>query len=83
MKRVKLMLTAIGVLAAVSGTVAFKAVKFGSGTYCIGSAGGVTCPTKVTNKSFQAGDENVYRQIPAAANCFTSTVCTGTGNIIN
>ena len=83
MKRVKMMLTAIGVLAVVGGAVAFKAVKFGSNTYCIGTSGATACPTKVTNKSFLAGDENVYRQIPAAATCSTSTVCTGAGELRN
>ena len=81
MKRVKMMLTAIGVLAVVGSAVAFKAAKFGGQTYCTALAGSTFCPTKVQNKEFIGGATLRYRQIPQVANCSTSTVCTGTGNI--
>ena len=83
MKRVKMMLTTIGVLTVVGGAVAFKAAKFGGVTYCIGVPGSGFCPTKVTNKSFMVGIDVCYRQIPANGICSTSIPCTACGDLIN
>jgi len=84
MKRVKIMLTAIGILAVVGGAVAFNAAKFGAGAYCTGPAGSGCCPTKTLNISFQNGLQIDYRKIPASAVCTgTNCICTSTGNIIN
>jgi len=83
MKRVKIMLTAISVLAVVGGAVAFKAAKFGGQAYCTAPAGSSFCPTKILSRSFVAGSNLNYRQINVSVFCTATTICTGLGDIIN
>ena len=53
MKRVKVMLIAIGILSVVGGALAFKAKKFGSDDYCVRANDlGTLCTTFVTDSEF-------------------------------
>lgn len=79
MKRVKVMLTAICVLAMVGGALAFKAKTFGNGTYCTTTAGGGNiCPVFSPQTKFTAPGNIKYVRV-FAPNCSAQPVCTSIG----
>lgn len=87
MKKVKIMLTAIGVLSIVGGALAFKARVIGSDDYCIkGTCGGTCiCTSFVNNASFQAGGAPLlgYTITNNTANCNSGNVsCPNCGRMV-
>lgn len=73
MKRVKVMLTAIAVLAVVGGAVAFKAKTYGQVKYCTSTSGGGSCPNSL-NTSTTIGTQNATQYYYNLTNG-TSTPC--------
>jgi hypothetical protein len=70
MKKIKVMFTAIAVVAIVSGALAFKAHHFGTGNrYCKSTSG--TCPT---SKDYNANDQSttlMYCSTVSGGSCTT------------
>jgi hypothetical protein len=80
MKRVKIMLTAITVLAAVGGALAFKDRTFGGKTYCITTdPNAIKCPIRVTSAEVVPGALIAYTLIPNGAICTVNTPCNKKG----
>lgn len=82
MRKVKIMLTAIGVLAIVGGALAFKVNKRCTGTYCTTTiAGGNVCIVFSPDTRFTTtvGGTNVKYVRVFGPNCNTQPACTATG----
>jgi hypothetical protein len=80
MKRVKIMLTAITVLAAVGGAVALKAKTFGAKTYCTTTDANATkCPIRVTSAEVLPGAAFAYTLVPNGFECTANTPCNKKG----
>lgn len=76
MKRVKIMLTTITVLAAVGGALALKARTFGSFAYCISTdPNAVKCPLKRIDKEALPGVAVAYTTVVRNFVCTTNTPC--------
>ena len=87
MKRVKIMLTAIGVLAVVGGALAFKVKTVGSDDYCIrANDSGTVCTTYTTDSQFVGSGTLNFKYVftTNTANCDDGDVnCTVPGRRIN
>lgn len=85
MKRVKIMLTAIGVFAVVGGALAFKAKTFGTDDYCIRTTTDASdvCTTFLEDREFISSGTTTqykYRITTNTNNCNSGNVtCPNTG----
>jgi len=69
MKRVKFFFAALAVVATVSGALAFKAHKFGTGTLYCNAASGSACPT---SKDYTTGGSlTMYCETTTGITCNT------------
>ena len=80
MKRVKIMLTAITVLAAVGGALALKARTFGSTSYCTSSNPNAQfCTISTPTREVLEGNTLAYTIVPNGFVCSTNTRCSKQG----
>lgn len=76
MKRIKIMLTAITVLAAVGGALALKARTYGSFAYCSTTdPNAKKCPLKAIDKEALPGVAIAYTTVATTFACTTNTPC--------
>ncbi len=79
MKRIKIMLTAIGVLAVVAAALAFEVKTVGSFAFCITSdLNSPTCNIKVSAATFDnigTGSQLKYVLVPATSTCNPPVPC--------
>jgi len=80
MKRAKILLTAITVLAVVGGALAFKAKTFSGNIYCTGTDFPGTCPNVLRDIAFKSGSTTIaYVKVNQASDCSNSKDCTASG----
>jgi len=83
MKKVKIMLTAITVLAVVGGALAFKAKTFNLGTYCTGTTTDAgKCLNAIQNAKFEGTVSTYFRKVDDVSEC-ANTTCTAFDTITN
>ena len=87
MKKVKIMLTAIGVFAIVGGALAYKEKKRGVFVYCTkANTAGNVCTSFTTDASFQAGGTGAIFKYVITTDTFNCTIgiviCVNQGRII-
>ncbi len=83
MKKVKMMLIAIGVLAIAGGALAFKVKAVGVFNYCVATnLNSSSCPTPVDFATFMptgSGQQLMYVLRPASEDCDPPPFCTAVG----
>lgn len=80
MKRAKVMLIAIAVLATVGGTLAFKASKFNLSRYCTTNVQGAACVNFTEAKTINSGTAafTVYYTTTNTNSCASALACEST-----
>ncbi|KAA2238791.1 hypothetical protein F0L74_21485 [Chitinophaga agrisoli] len=81
MKKIKIMFTAIGVLAIVGGALALNASRVNGLKFCTGPSGSSVCPNGIQNRTFTSGTNVKYVQVSDLNLCTDDTPCSLSGNI--
>ncbi len=83
MKRVKIMLAVVGVLAVAGGVLAFKTTKVGSSRYCVTqNLGSNICNTPIADASFIGGAQLKYVLTFNLPSCVLGVPCTEMGVLV-
>jgi hypothetical protein len=80
MKKAKIMLTAITMLAIVGGALAFKVKKFAI-DYCTSAVATISCPNFIPMSHIKPGVPKVYYTIDDGSQCQDKQPCPLSGNI--
>jgi hypothetical protein len=74
MKKVKVILTTVTIVAAVGGALAFKAVKFGTNVYCSTTQGTTSCPIQRDKTYTAKSNTGLFCTTSSTAACNTEAI---------
>ena len=81
MKKIRIMLTTIGMLAVVGGALAFKTRTFGNKSYCTSTdRNAVWCSLSTPSRTIMEGAAFAYTMVPNGFVCTLNTRCSKMGS---